>query len=367
MTSCWDAVREQQQQRRQLVSTSSNFFQGAELQALPPRMPDQLPERDSAGLGTSSSDSIGMTSCWDAVRDQQQQRRQLVSTSSNFFQGAELQALPPRMPDQLPGDRAARIPSAISQRLLPQPVNLCRGPSPQAAPGDAGRSYDSGVHPFAVGMTVDYINSPRLPTVDAVSALQTLQHGSLAHLDCSLQMQLLEVDAPSVSTSSSALLVMGVLNSWKTQGRRVELQWLCDELELTKHVFWWQGVVPLSTSRPPRKPTPALLEQRGKGGFSNPAPALHDQRDQDSWKTQGRRVELQWLCDELELTKHVFWWQGVVPLSTSRPPRKPTPALLEHRGKGGFSNPAPALHDQRDQDRFRNPAPALLDRSSSGG
>ncbi|KAH6920700.1 hypothetical protein HPB50_028312 [Hyalomma asiaticum] len=86
-----------------------------------------------------------------------------------------------------------------------------------------------------------------------------------------------------------------------------------------------------------------------------------------NWKTQGRRVELQWLCDELELTKHVFWWQGVVPLSTSHPPRKPTPALLEQRGKGGFSNPAPALHDQRDQDRFRNPAPALLDRSSRGG
>ncbi|KAH6929567.1 hypothetical protein HPB50_002775 [Hyalomma asiaticum] len=86
-----------------------------------------------------------------------------------------------------------------------------------------------------------------------------------------------------------------------------------------------------------------------------------------SWKTQGRRVEPQWICDELELTKLVFWWQGVVPLSTSRPPRKPTPALLEQRGKGGFSNPAPALHDQRDQDRFRNPAPALLDRSSSGG
>ncbi|KAH6929559.1 hypothetical protein HPB50_002767 [Hyalomma asiaticum] len=132
-------------------------------------------------------------------------------------------------------------------------------------------------------------------------------------------------------------------------------------------LFPVMGVVPLSTSRPPRKPTPALLEQRGKGGFSNPAPALHDQREQDSWKTQGRRVELQWLCDELELTKHVFWWQGVVPLSTSRPPRKPTPVLLEQRGKGGFSNPAPALHDQRDQDRFRNPAPALLDRSSSGG
>ncbi|KAH6923541.1 hypothetical protein HPB50_002163 [Hyalomma asiaticum] len=81
---------------------------------------------------------------------------------------------------------------------------------------------------------------------------------------------------------------------------------------------------------------------------------------QKEWPTR-------WLCDELELTKHVFWWQGVVPLSTSRPPRKPTPALLEQRGKGGFSNLAPALHDQRDQDRFRNPAPALLDRSSSGG
>ncbi|KAH8039236.1 hypothetical protein HPB51_005482 [Rhipicephalus microplus] len=90
----------------------------------------------------------------------------------------------------------------------------------------------------------------------------------------------------------------------------------------------------------------------------------------DSRETQGRRVELQWLSatvDELEPTTHVFRRQGVVPLSTCSPPRKPTPALLEQRRKGRFRHPAPALHDQRDKDRFRNLAPALLDRSSSGG
>lgn len=56
------------------------------------------------------------------------------------------------------------------------------------------------VDPLAVRTAVDYINSVRLPTGDGTC------------LDCSLQMQLLEDDAPSLSTSCSALLVMGALN-----------------------------------------------------------------------------------------------------------------------------------------------------------
>ncbi|KAH6943933.1 hypothetical protein HPB50_000647 [Hyalomma asiaticum] len=44
-----------------------------------------------------------MTSCYNTVRDQQQQRRPHVSTSSTMFQAAKLQAVPSTIPNKLPG------------------------------------------------------------------------------------------------------------------------------------------------------------------------------------------------------------------------------------------------------------------------
>ncbi|KAH6920453.1 hypothetical protein HPB50_028559 [Hyalomma asiaticum] len=104
-----------------------------------------------------------MTSCWDAVRDQQQQRRQqLVCTNSALFKGAVMQAVPPGISVKLPGDTAARIPTAISSDCSHRALNFVGDGRLQLRQATLDPVTTLGgpvVHPFVARTRVDYVSS----------------------------------------------------------------------------------------------------------------------------------------------------------------------------------------------------------------